>query len=255
MPPQQAPNYAAYPPLATAPARMTIPPGTLIRIHTDRVLSTDHNHEGDMFSGTLAQPIIVNGFVIAHRGQNITGRVSTVRKAGRVKGTSELGLEVNEIALADGQQIPLKTTLVEYHGVGTKANDAGVIGTTTGVGALIGGAVNGGVGAGVGAAAGLLVSTVGVLSTRGRPMVIYPEALVAFKTAEPASFSTERSSYAFQPAQSQDYAPALQTRTMHRPVYGPYARPYPYPYYYGYPYPYYGPSIFIGGGRYYGRRW
>jgi len=205
----------------------------------------------------LAQPIIVNGFVVAHRGQNITGRVSEVRKAGRVKGTSELSLEINEIAIADGQQLPVKTQLVEYHGMGTKGNDAAVIGTTTGVGALIGGAVNGGVGAGVGAAAGLLASTVGVLSTRGRPTIIFPEALLTFKTAEPVSFSTERSSYAFQPAGPQDYAPAQQQRTMvRRPAYGPYARPYPYPYYgYGYPYPYFGTGIYIGGGHYYGRRW
>ena len=254
---QQAPNYSAYPPLATPPAHMTVPPGTWIKVHIDRILSTDHNHAGDPFSGTLAQPVIVNGFVIAHRGQNITGRVIEAHKAGRVKGTSEISLEITELAVADGQQLPLKTQLAEYHGMTTKGNDAVVIGTTTGVGAAIGGAVNGGVGAGVGAAAGLLASTVGVLSTRGRPTVIFPEALLTFKTAEPVTFSTERSAYAFQPAGPQDYAPAMQTRTMVRPGYGPYARPYgygyPYPYYY--PYPYFGTGIFIGGGRYYGRRW
>ena len=198
----------------------------------------------------------MQGFVIAHRGQNITGRVTAATKAGRVKGTSELALEISEVAIADGQQLPLKTQLVEYHGGTSRGNDAAAIATTTGVGAAIGGAVSGGVGAGVGAAAGLLTSTIGVLATRGRPTVIFPEALLTFKTAEPVSFSTERSAYAFQPAGPQDYAPALQTRSMvgPRPLYRPYG-PYGYPYpYYGSPYPYFGTGVFIGGGRYYGRR-
>ena len=242
-------------PMAMPPARINLAPGTWIKVHIDRVLSSDHNHAGDVFTGVLAQPIIVNGFVIAHRGQNVTGRVSDAMKAGRVKGTSQLGLEITELAIADGQQLPLKTQLVEYHGGTTRGNDAAAIATTTGLGAAIGAAVNGGVGAGVGAGAGLLTSVVGVLVTRGRPTVIFPEALLTFKTAEAVGFSTERSAYAFQLAGPQDYAPALQTRTMTgpRPLYRPYGYGYPYPYYGGYPY--YGPGIFIGGGRYYGRRW
>lgn len=256
--PQQGPppNYQGYPPPVMPPVSMTLPPGTWLKVHIDRILSSDHNHQGDVFTGTLAQPIIVQGFVIAHRGQNITGRVTAATKAGRVKGTSELALEISEVAIADGQQLPLKTQLVEYHGGTSRGNDAAAIATTTGVGAAIGGAVSGGVGAGVGAAAGLLTSTIGVLATRGRPTVIFPEALLTFKTAEPVSFSTERSAYAFQPAGPQDYAPALQTRSMvgPRPLYRPYG-PYGYPYpYYGSPYPYFGTGVFIGGGRYYGRR-
>ena len=240
--------------MAMPPASMTLPVGTWLKVHIDRVLSSDHNHSGDAFTGTLAQPLIVNGFVIAHRGQNISGRVTAATKAGRVKGTSELALEVSEVAIADGQQLPLKTLLVEYHGPTSRGSDAAAIGGTTLLGAAIGAAVNGGVGAGVGAAAGLLTSTIGVLVTRGHPTVIFPESLLTFKTSEAVSFSTERSSYAFQPAGPQDYAPALQTRTMvgPRPYYRPYGWGYPYPYYA--PYPYFGTRIYIGGGRY-GRRW
>ena len=256
----QIQSQGLYPPIVMPPPTMVLPPGTWVKVHIDRVLSSDHSHAGDMFTGTLAQPIIVNGFVIAHRGQNITGRVTAASKAGRVKGTSELQLEINELAIADGQQLPLRTALLDYHGSTSKGDDAVAIGASTGVGAAIGGAVNGGVGAGVGAAAGLLTSTIGVLVTRGRPTVIYPEALLTFKTSEPVGFSTERSAYAFQPAGPQDYAPALQTRTLSgpRPGYRPYGYGYPYPYF-GSPYPYFGTDIYIGGGgRYYGRagrRW
>ena len=258
MPPQQ--GQGQYPPMVMPPANMTLPAGTWVKVHIDRVLSSDHSKQGDVFTGTLAHPIIVNGFVIAHRGQNITGHVTAATKAGRVKGTSELALEINEVAIADGQQLPLRSQLVEYHGPTSRGNDAGAIVATTGLGAAIGAAVNGGVGAGVGAGAGLLTSIVGVLVTRGRPTLIYPEALLTFKTAEPVSFVTESSPYAFQPAGPQDYAPALQTRTTYgppRPLYRPYGYGYPYPYYA--PYPYFGGGLIIGGGygRYgrYGRRW
>jgi hypothetical protein len=255
---QGAPNYRAYPPMAMAPANMTLPAGTWIKVHIDRVLSTNHSKVGDVFSGTLAQPLIVNGFVVGRRGQNITGHVTAVAKAGRVKGTSEISLEINEIALADGQQIPIKTQLVEYHGQSTRGNDAFAIGGTTLLGAAIGGAVNGGVGAGVGAAAGLVASTVGVLVTRGRPTVIFPEALLTFKTSEPVPFTTQNSTYSFQPAQPQDYSPAMPSRTLvGRPGYAPYGYyggpyAYGYPYGYGYGYPFYG-GLYIGGR--FGRRW
>ena len=247
-----------YPPMVMPPPTMTLPAGTWVKVHIDRVLSSNHSKQGDPFTGTLAQPLIVNGFVIAHRGQNITGRVTAATKAGRVKGTSELALEINELAIADGQQVPLKSQLVEYHGPTSRGDDAVAIATTTGLGAAIGAAVNGGVGAGVGAGAGLLTSLVGVMVTRGRPVVIDPEALLTFKTSEPVNFSTERSAYAFQPAGPQDYAPALQTRNTYgpRPVMRPYGWGYPSPYYS--PYPYFGTGIFIGGGRsygHYGRRW
>ncbi|HEY3744477.1 MAG TPA: hypothetical protein VGL53_31760 [Bryobacteraceae bacterium] len=257
------PNYRAYPPqqpMTPIAAHVTMPAGVWIKVHIDRVLSSNHNKAGDLFTGTLAQPIIVDGFVVARRGQNITGRVTQVAKAGRVKGTSEISLEINEIALADGQQLPVKTTLVEYHGPTTKGNDAFAIGGTTVLGAAIGGAVNGGVGAGVGAAAGLVASTIGVLSTRGRPTVIFPESLLTFKTVEPVPFSTERSTYSFVHAGPQDYAPAMQTTRSYGPRpygaygYAPYGYPYAYGYpYYGYPYPYYGGGIFIGGR--FGRHW
>ena len=94
--------------------------------------------------------------------------------------------------------------------------------------------------------------------TRGHPTVIFPESLLTFKTAEPVGFSTEHSTYAFQPAGPQDYAPAMQTRTVvRRPGYGPYPYgPYGYPgpaVYGGYPYyggyPWFGTGIYIRGGR------
>jgi hypothetical protein len=234
-----------------SPSQLTLPAGTWISVRADQVLSSDHNLPGDAFSATLAQPLVANGFVVARRGQILSGRVADALKAGRVKGTSRLALELTDVTLADGQNVRVHTQLVQYSGGTSRGRDATAIGATTAIGAAVGAAADGGFGAGVGAAAGAAASTIGVLMTRGRATEVYPEALLTFRTTEPLTISTDRSSLAFMPVRQEDYAPdgqPRQPRLARRPGYGGY--PYP-PYLYG---PgYYGSvSVVIVRG---GRRW
>jgi hypothetical protein len=214
-------------------------------------LSSDHNQPGDAFTGTLLEPIVSNGLLIARRGETVSGVVSEAQKAGRVSGTSRLALELTEIQLADGRQVQVKSRLMERRGNTSYGRDAAAIGTTTGVGAAIGAGVNGGVGAGVGAAAGLVASTIGVLLTRGRSTVVYPETPLTFRLDAP--LNVDNSQQAFQPASQQDYnariAPPAVRRPPPRPYYygGYYPSVYPYPY----PYPYFwGPSLYFSYGHY-----
>jgi len=257
--PNQAPASSAQPPMPANPGRLIIPAGTWMTIRLNEPLSSDHNQPGDAFTATLAQPLVVNGIVLARRGQTVVGRVSEAKKAGRVSGVSRLGLEVAAISLADGNQVQVKTSLLQRQGPTSQGRDAAAIAGTTGLGAGIGAAVNGGVGAGVGAGAGLVVSTIGVLLTRGRPTVVYPEMPLTFRLE--SSVPVDTNNVAFQPASQQDYGQQGMARRPYPgyghpapygpPAYGYYAAPYPYPY----PYPYYwGPSFFFSyrGGF---RRW
>lgn len=248
------PDALAHPAL---PLQLTIPPGTWINVRVDQPLSSDHNKPGDAWTATLTQPVIVNGRVVALRGQTVGGVVAEAQKAGRAKGTSRLGLDLNELTLADGRQIPVSSRLMEFRGGTSYGRDAAAVGTTVATGAAIGAAVNGGVGAGVGAAAGVVASTIGVLLTRGHPTVIYPETTLTFRLEAPFSFNidNEASLRSFAPVQAEDYRqPALRTRVMQpapAPGYPGYYAPYPYysPYYYS-PY-YYGPGV----GLYFGTGW
>ncbi len=120
------------------PAQLTIAPGTFFTVRVNQVLSSDRNHEGDAFSATLVKPIVVNGVIVADRGQTIQGRVSEAKKAGRVSGTSRLGLELTDMTLVDGSQVPVKTELVNRNGATSEGRDAVGIGAATGVGAIIG---------------------------------------------------------------------------------------------------------------------
>lgn len=233
------------------PGQLTLKPGTYITIRLNDFISSDRNQVGDPFSATLDKPIVVDGVVVAQRGQNISGRVAEAKKAGRVSGTSRLGIQITDLPIVDGQQVPVQSELVTRNGSTSVGRDVAAAGTTTAVGAAIGGAVNGGVGAGVGAGAGLVAGLAGVLLTRGNPTVLYPEQVLTFKITAPVTISTERGLAAFRYVEPADYntagavpaGPRLVRRVPVSPYYGG-VYPY-YPYGYGF-YPGFG--VYFRGG-------
>jgi hypothetical protein len=257
--PEQAPPPANQPPndqgnYAPVPPSLTLPAGTVISVRSSDWLSSDHNKAGDVFTATLARPLIVNGYVVARRGQDVTGHVMSAEKAGRVKGVSKLGLELSDLTLVDGQILPLKTQLLQGTGGTSNGRDVAAVAGTTGLGAAIGAAAGWGTGAAIGAGAGAAAGIIGVLVTRGRPTVVGPEQLLTFRLHDSVTFSTVRGVAAYLPATQDDYGrPPRQDRPYARRYpYGPYGPPPPpyYPYYYGYgPYPYWGypPGVIVGG--------
>jgi hypothetical protein len=253
LPPAPTPQYQqpAPPPQsetrgrpANLPEALTIPAGTVIQVRTSDWLSSDRNKTGDEFIATLAQPIVVDGWVVMRRNQNIIGHVTDAKRAGRVKGVSRLQLDLSQLTLVDGQLLPVQTTLLNASAGTSNGRDAAAIGLTTGTGAAIGAAAAGGTGAAIGAGAGFVASVAGVLLTRGKPTIIPPEDVLTFRLENPVTISTVRSNVAFRAVTPQDYAqtrPAPPRPRLVRPYppppYGYYAYPYgpyPYPAYYGY---------------------
>jgi hypothetical protein len=249
--------------LSPAKGNLTLPVGTWVTVRVNQELSSDHNYPGDVFTATLSQPLIAEGVVVARRGQTVGGQVVEAVKAGRSRGTSRLAVELSELTLVNGRQVPMRTRLIQYQGDTSKANDAGVIATTAGVGATIGGIADGGFGAGMGAIAGAAAGIIGVIATRGKPTVLYPETQLTFRLEDPLIISTETAAQVFRPATQEDYEQASLRREKQTPPeprnyyaprvwwYGPY-----YPPYFGAYYPpyFYGPSFyFYSGPRYYGR--
>ena len=269
--PPQAPQDAPQPNAApdaqqngpqdnyTVPDSLTLPTGAILQVRTTGWLSSDRNKVGDNVILTLDQPLIVDGLVVARRGQTVTGTVVNAERAGRVKGVSKLGLSLIQLTLVDGQLVDVKTSLIKATGGTSNGRDAlGVVGTT-GFGAAVGAAAAGGPGAAIGAGAGFVAGVTGVLLTRGRPTIIPPESLLTFRVETPLTISTVHGQVAFQPVTSQDYGTSNQTRRPRRYV-GPYPPPpyaYAYPYGYPYGYPGYYPGLYVGyyGGWGYGRRW
>jgi len=268
--PSQNPNYSSSPnysqdrnldpnahqapepnsqPSYPVPSQLTIKAGTFITVRLDQALSSDKSHVGDSFTASLVRPIVVDGVVAAQPGQTIGGRVTNAEKAGRVQGVSQLGIQLTDLTLADGQQVPIQSQFLNSTAGTSRGRDAGAIGGTTALGATIGAVADGGYGAGLGAAAGAAASTIGVLLTRGHATVIDQESILTFRIVAPVTFSTDRASQAFRYVEPEDYR---QTYTAQQPAppalqpsyCGPYGCP-PQPVY-GPPYygPYYGPSFY-----------
>ena len=239
-------------PAQPAPATLTVPAGTVLIIRTNEFLSSDKNQIGDQFTAVLDQPLIVNGWVVARRGQTIIGKVKDVRKAGRIKGTSELGVELTDITLVDGRQLPVLTELWKGSGGTSHGQDAATIGTTTGVGALIGAAADWGTGAAIGAGAGAVAGIGAVLLTRGRPTIVEPEAQLSFRLVDALKIDTTQSQQAFLPVTQEDLDGGRAQRRGPR-IAAVYPGPYAYP-----PCGYYGNCFVYPGfvgiyGGYYGR--
>jgi hypothetical protein len=249
----QQPQYPAPPQGYSVPASLTIRPGTYVTVHVDQWLSSDKSQQGDTFFASLAEPLVVDGIVVAQRGQTIRGRVTEAQKAGRVEGTSRLGIELTGLTLVDGQQVGIHSQMVTRNGQTSVGRDAGAVAGTTALGAIVGASADYGRGAAIGAGAGAAAGLIGVLLTRGRPTLISPESVLTFQLEAPVTIATDRAPQAFRYAEPGDYghagyssepAPRAQgpRPAFYPPYYAPYYGPAYYPYYYGSP----GFSVFIG---------
>lgn len=191
---QQAPPPA---PVAVAqakaappqPMKVTLSEGSILAVRVGETLTSEQSHSGDGWSGTLAEPLVINGLVIAERGGRVEGRVTDVKRAGRVKGTASLTVELTRFVTADGQRIEIQTSGFSRAGKDETKRDVGKVAIASGIGAAIGAIAGGGKGAGIGAGAGAAAGTGAVLATRGGPAVIPTETLIRFRVAEPVTIT------------------------------------------------------------------
>jgi len=249
-PERQSQNAPLAQPAQQVPGTLTIPTGTILLIRINDFLSSDRNQIGDQFTAVLENPLVVNGWVVARRGQMIVGHVKDVRKAGRIKGTSELGVELTDLTVVDGRQVPILTELWKGSSGTSHGQDAATVATTTGLGALIGAAADWGEGAAIGAGAGAAVGIGAVLLTRGRPTVLHPEEQLSFRLVDPVRIDTTQSQQAFLPVTQPDIDGGRLERRGPRHVAGGYPGP-------AYPCGYYGPCYAYPGyvGFYSGYGW
>jgi hypothetical protein len=186
--PEPAPVPAPPPP---PPPTVTLKAGTLLQVRLVEGLSSERNSPGDAFTGTIDQPIVVDGMVIAERGARVEGRVVASDKGGRVKGVSSLAVELVRLHTSDGQKIAIQTDSFERHAESGTGSDVAKVGAVTAIGAAIGAIAGGGKGAAIGAAAGGAAGTGGVMATRGKATTLASETRISFRLRAPVTV-TER---------------------------------------------------------------
>src|SRR5579884_3183795 len=146
--------------------------GTRVLLRLTNAVNTKRTAAGDRIYLETVVPVFVNQRLIIPRGSYVTGTVLDSKRAGRVKGKSELQIRFDSLTLPNGVTRDLRSIPTEadgrgnldrkegkIEGDGNKGGDARTIGETTAAGAGIGtlaGAATGHVarGLGIGSAAG-----------------------------------------------------------------------------------------------------
>jgi hypothetical protein len=181
----QGPRALDVDPSKILPA-VVVPAGTVIPIRLTNRITTKNAKDGDGIYGKTAFPITVNNQIVIPEGSNVKGKITEIRRPGRVKGKAALALNFQTLILPSGITLPLYTSLGGAGGAGerkgeatiqgdsSKTDDAKTIGTGAVEGGLIGVIANKGKGAAVGGAGGAAVGTAAVLLTRGKDLVLEP---------------------------------------------------------------------------------
>jgi hypothetical protein len=155
-----------------------IPSNTMMRVELLTNLSTEASQRGDRFQARVLEPAEYEGAIL-------DGRVTRVRRPGRVRGTAELQLSFDQIRLTDNRWADIEAQVIEVvdtggSGVGDVDEEGGVkgkgstkdnvvkIGAGTALGAIIGAIAGGGKGAAIGAVIGGAIGTGGAISSRGK---------------------------------------------------------------------------------------
>src|SRR5207302_158825 len=177
-------SFLAASPLAgLAAATPEIPPGTDVHVRMIDTLTSAKATPGDIFHGTLEEPIVVGGKQVFPKGADVTGTVVAVHESGRLSDPGELSLVLNTISskkMASSVTVQPLVVKGESH---SKSNVT-KIGGGAALGAIIGGIAGGGKGAGIGAGVGGAAGTAGAAATGKREAVIESEAVLKFVTTE-----------------------------------------------------------------------
>jgi hypothetical protein len=165
---------------------VTIPAGTTIPIRITENLDTKTAQQNDVFHGSLAADLGVQGVIALRRGAPIVGRVAEVHEAAHFKGSALLSLELTEVQRG-GQKIPLLTEPYTKEGAGRGKNTAVKAGGGAALGAIIGAIAGGGKGAAIGTVAGGAAGTGVNAVTRGEQVVIPSETMINFQLQSPVT--------------------------------------------------------------------
>ncbi|MGA7410162.1 MAG: hypothetical protein WBW33_06730 [Bryobacteraceae bacterium] len=176
---------------ARQPQTVTLEAGTSLMVRLGETISTKTKVAGDPFRGTLDQPIILNGFIIADKGSKVVGRVVSAQKGGHLSGSSDLLLQVTEINTTDGQAVHVQTSAWEKKGDSNTVGNIEKIGGGAALGAIIGAVAGGGKGAAIGAAGGGAAGTGVAAATGGKPTVVPVETRIAFRLDAPVTITEQ----------------------------------------------------------------
>ena len=156
---------------------LAIPRNTILALEMLSPISTDSSVRGDRFQARVVEPSQYAGYIV-------DGRISQLKRPGKVKGVAQLQLSFDQIRSTTNRTATLRAELVEITPMGDNApeidseggikgrdstkDDTAKVGAASGIGAIIGAIAGGGKGAAIGAVIGGGAGTAGVMTQRGK---------------------------------------------------------------------------------------
>lgn len=175
---------------------LAIPRNTILNLELLNGVSTDASQRGDRIQAKVIEPAQFANYIVE-------GRVSQVKRPGKVKGVAELQLAFDQIRSPDNRTATLHAELIEIgpmagddptvdseggvKGRDSTKDDAAKVGAASGVGAIIGAIAGGGKGAAIGAIIGGGAGTAGVMTQRGKDIRLERGQRVKIRTSTDTS--------------------------------------------------------------------
>jgi hypothetical protein len=178
------PTHTAAAPLPPKPEVFTIPAGTVVTVRMIDEIDSSRHRPGEEFAATVDAPIAVGERVIIPRGSDARVRLIESRSAGRIKGQSELQVELVGVAV-ENMTYAIETSVVERKGASEGKRTATAVGGGAALGGLIGAIAGKGKGAAIGAAVGAGAGTAVGAATKGQQVNIPSEAKLDFTLKVP----------------------------------------------------------------------
>jgi hypothetical protein len=184
-------SFAAICALLITPASLdardqvtTIPQGTVVSVRMIDSISSYQNYAGETFRASIADAIRIGNHTVVPRGANAYVKLLDASSAGRLKGRSQLVLQLERIVVGN-RSYPVASNVLAFRGKSESkktAKDAGIGALAGGaLGALFGGGKGAAIGAGVGAGAGVATNA----AKEGEQVRIGSESLVQFQLSAP----------------------------------------------------------------------
>lgn len=185
-PPPAAAPAPAPPPPPPQPTTVQIPAGTTMSIRMIDGVDSSVNQPGEIFHASLDAPVVVGDQVVVPKDADVYVRLANASSAGRVKGRSDLELQLVKLEF-QGQSYPLTSSTYTLKGGSRGKDTAKKVGAGAILGTLIGAIAGGGKGAAIGAAAGAGAGGAYQVATHGKAVKIPSETKLDFQLEQPVS--------------------------------------------------------------------
>jgi len=181
--PAQAPLLPALAPGPQSPPLpkdIVVPANTMLTVRMIDTVDSSVNHAGEIFHAALETPLVVDSQTIVPRGADIYVRLASAKIAGRLKGKSELHMELLKLEF-QGRSYSLYSSTYTVTGNSKGSSTAKKVGSGAAVGAVIGAIAGAGAGAAIGAGVGAGAGAVWNVMSKGKQVKIPSETRLDFQ--------------------------------------------------------------------------